>query len=445
MKRFLSVGGSGPAPKVPKVSSLVPRGDPRTLIAWNVENLASRAQQNKREVQAFLATCGADVVFLSEVKLSAHCGVAKAKKGDGAPRNRRRVHEKLGAERAACLDLLDAGGFAAPIYSLADWKYAGTCCLLRSGGPVPRRVFFSLPSEAALSAAGDGAAVAFDDAHDADGRIMCLEYESLLVLHTYSPNNGSEANGFARRRDWEARIRAWVAAVAAAGRRLVYVGDLNVAPRDADLSHPAWFAAWNSNAPNKRFGKGPHAPLDPDDEGQPGCTPRERRFFDDLLAAGGLVDAYRAARGDAAPTLDGPYFSWRGPPGKDGPPETGRYWAKGMRIDHALVSASVSVDACDLLGSGFDRQGFFGSDHCPIKLVLAAEPGAAPVAAPADREPPDKPAPPTPPEPEPAPPPAPPEPEPPTDPEWACRTCTLLNEAQHLACDACGQARDSSS
>ena len=41
MKRFLSVGGSGPAPKVQKVSSLVPRGDPRTLIAWNVENLAT--------------------------------------------------------------------------------------------------------------------------------------------------------------------------------------------------------------------------------------------------------------------------------------------------------------------------------------------------------------------------------------------------------------------
>ena len=106
-----------------------------------------------------------------------------------------------------------------------------------------------------------------------------------------------------------------------------------------------------------------------------------------------------------------------------------------MRIDHALVSARVSVDACDLLGSGFDRRGFFGSDHCPIKLVLAAEPGAAPVDAPAEREPPD----------EPAPPPTPPEPEPPADPEWACRTCTLLNKAQHLACDACGQARDSSS
>ena len=133
MKRFLS-GGGAPAKVARKAATLAPRGDPRTIICWNVENLKSRATQNRREVRDFLGACGADVVFLSEVKLAAHCDKG-AKKGDGAPRNRRRVSDKFHDDKVQCAALLDVGPFAAPIYSLADWRYAGTCCLLRSDGP----------------------------------------------------------------------------------------------------------------------------------------------------------------------------------------------------------------------------------------------------------------------------------------------------------------------
>ena len=57
-----------------------------------------------------------------------------------------------------------------------------------------------------------------------------------------------------------------------------------------------------------------------------------------------------------------------------------------MRIDHALVASALTVDACELLGRGAEREGYMGSDHCPLRLVLgaagstpaAAAPGAAP-------------------------------------------------------------------
>ena len=117
MKRFLS-GGGAPA-KV--AATLAPRGDPRTIICWNVENLKSRATQNRREVRDFLGACGADVVFLSEVKLAAHCDKG-AKKGNSAPRNRRRVGDKFHDDKVQCAALLDVAPFAAPIYSLADWR-----------------------------------------------------------------------------------------------------------------------------------------------------------------------------------------------------------------------------------------------------------------------------------------------------------------------------------
>jgi len=432
MKRFLSSGGGGaPAKVARKAATLAPRGDPRTIICWNVENLKSRATQNRREVRDFLGACGADVVFLSEVKLAAHCDKG-AKKGDGAPRNRRRVNDKFYDDKVQCAALLDVGPFAAPIYSLADWRYAGTCCLLRSDGPAPRRVSFSLEPPDAPPARNS---VAFADDHDPDGRVIVLEYETLVVLHTYSPNNGNDAKSFERRRLWEAKVRAFAEAVRARGRSLVYVGDLNCAPTDDDLSHPAWFRAWNSNQPGKRLGKDRER-LEADDEGQPGCTPREGRYFQALLAAGGLFDAFRAARGAGAgaATIEGPHFSWRGPPGADGPPETGRYFGKGMRIDHALVSTGVAVESCDLLGRGVGREGFMGSDHCPLRLVLRGS--AAPVAPVAPAPPPAPPPPAAPPRPEPAAAPS-------AEPEWTCAVCTLLNAEAFLACDACGTPRPS--
>ena len=107
MKRFLSSGGGGaPAKVARKAATLAPRGDPRTIICWNVENLKSRATQNRREVRDFLGACGADVVFLSEVKLATHCDKG-AKKGDGAPRNRRRVNDKFLDDKVQCAALLD--------------------------------------------------------------------------------------------------------------------------------------------------------------------------------------------------------------------------------------------------------------------------------------------------------------------------------------------------
>lgn len=59
---------------------------------------------------------------------------------------------------------------------------------------------------------------------------------------------------------------------------------------------------------------------DPDYWGQPGYTPIERRRFAQLLAAGGLVDAYRALH----PNKSEGDWTWRG-----SGPEHARYWAKG--------------------------------------------------------------------------------------------------------------------
>ena len=88
-------------------------------------------------------------------------------------------------------------------------------------------------------------------------------------------------------------------------------------------------------------------------------------MFRELLGEGALVDAFRAKNSDV--DIDGPNFSYRGAAGDGG---RGRYYGKGMRIDHALVSVKLGVAACELLGRGAERVGFMGSDHCPLRLVL---------------------------------------------------------------------------
>ena len=68
------------------------------------------------------------------------------------------------------------------------------------------------------------------------------------ILATYSPNNGTSEESFKRRSDWDASVTAFVAKIHTRaimkppqGKPLVYVGDLNCAATDADLSHPSYF------------------------------------------------------------------------------------------------------------------------------------------------------------------------------------------------------------
>ena len=88
--------------------------------------------------------------------------------------------------------------------------------------------------------------------------------------------------------------------------------------------------------------------------------------------------------------------TWRGTPGANGQPELGRYYNKGMRIDYVLVQACQRVASVDrspwrlssadvaqeplsarvaravVLGHGPAREGFLGSDHCPLLVEITS-------------------------------------------------------------------------
>lgn len=72
--------------------------------------------------------------------------------------------------------------------------------------------------------------------------------------------------------------------------------------------------------------------------------------------------------------VSGPFYTWRGTPGRDNP-EAGRYYGKGMRIDHCLVHKTLQkqVSRVRVAGRGFSRDGFMGSDHSPLIMELTGE------------------------------------------------------------------------
>lgn len=329
------------APKTVSSSSAEPLREPMKIVTWNCNGLGSRltSAEDLKEIVGFVNREDPDVIFLQEVRLPA-AGPPGCKPGDGQPRNRAKVHVGTGKKGRVDSDLVTKTfhGMGAPLakyrpyWSLADKKYAGSAALVKRSLK-PLSVRFSLEDDeySTVHAASSGPQPA--GPHDPDGRIILLEFPSYQVLATYSPNNGTSDEYFKRRRDWDASITAFVRKTheravrkPPLARPLIYVGDLNCAATDDDLSHPPYFR--NIVMDDQRG-----ATMLPENRGQPGCTPAERKRFSAMLEAGRLTDAYRLL----TPAGREPNFTWRGTPGRD-VPAAGRYYGKGMRIDHLLIS-----------------------------------------------------------------------------------------------------------
>lgn len=327
--------------------------DPQSFVAWNCNGLSVRlsSPDDAAALRRFVEDRQPDVFCLSEVRLPAQCLSSNAKRGDGLPRARSKIaqsNKKQQADKSLVDTLLSAPAFSCykPYFSLADYKYAGTAIFVKqSVVSKPSVVRYSLDIEASA------------EQHDVEGRAIYMEWESLAVLHTYSPNNGWNEKNFERRRKWDASVKDFLINRRSHGVQVVWCGDLNVAPLDVDLTHPVYY--------KRQFATdGPRPP--PEYIGQPGCTPAERNSFADILKAADFLDLFRKlVPCNLAVDVNGPYYSWRG-----GNP--GKHYRRGMRIDHFVGSKPLGerVESVEICGRGIEREGFLGSDHSPIILRL---------------------------------------------------------------------------
>lgn len=165
--------------------------------------------------------------------------------------------------------------------------------------------------------------------HDTEGRVLTLTYPSFYFVCCYTPN---AQDGLARlpyRLEWEEAFLAYLRRLDA-DKPVVLCGDLNVAHEEIDLK----------NARSNR--------------GSAGFTDEERACMTRLLQ-NGFTDTFRCFY----PDLAGAYSWW-----------SYRFHARennaGWRIDYFIVSDRLLPKVKDSI----IRSDVFGSDHCPVSLIL---------------------------------------------------------------------------
>ena len=165
--------------------------------------------------------------------------------------------------------------------------------------------------------------------HDTEGRVITAEFPDYYLVTCYTPNAQEGLKRLDYRMQWEDAFAAYLKALEIT-KPVILCGDLNVAHQEIDLKNP------KTNRKNAGF------------------TDEERGKFSALLTQG-FLDTFRYFHPDA----EGEYSWW-----------SYRFKAReknaGWRIDYFLVSEPLK----ERLRGASIHQEIFGSDHCPIELLL---------------------------------------------------------------------------
>lgn len=167
------------------------------------------------------------------------------------------------------------------------------------------------------------------DEHDHEGRAVTLEYDDFYLVNTYVPNSQDGLRRLDYRMRWEDDFRAYVSRLAEK-KGVIICGDMNVAHEEIDLKNP------DTNHFNAGF------------------SDEERSKMSALLDAG-FVDSWRIQHPDEAKYS---WWSYR---------MAARERNVGWRIDYFLVSQNI---APRIVSTDIHNE-IFGSDHCPVELVIA--------------------------------------------------------------------------
>lgn len=166
------------------------------------------------------------------------------------------------------------------------------------------------------------------DEHDHEGRVITLEMEDFFLVTCYTPNSQDGLKRLDYRMVWEHDFREYLKGLDAK-KPVILCGDLNVAHEEIDIKNP------KTNRHNAGF------------------TDEEREQFS-ILLDNGFTDSFRFKYPDEVK------YSWW----------SYRFQARqknaGWRIDYFVISDRLR----DCLADAAIHTEIYGSDHCPVELVL---------------------------------------------------------------------------
>lgn len=167
------------------------------------------------------------------------------------------------------------------------------------------------------------------DEHDHEGRVITLETKDFFLVNVYTPNSQDGLKRLDYRMAWDDAFREYLLRLDSE-KPVIACGDMNVAHKEIDLKNP------KTNRKNAGF------------------TDEERGKFTQLLSSG-FTDSFRYLY----PDKEGAYSWW-----------SYRFKAReknaGWRIDYFVVSNRLA----DGIKSASIHNEVFGSDHCPVELVI---------------------------------------------------------------------------
>lgn len=204
------------------------------------------------------------------------------------------------------------------VYPHATWNpaeragYSGTATLARQA-----------PLEEAL---GMGV-----DAFDSEGRIIASRYADFWLFNIYFPNGSRDHSRVPYKLEFYAELLKLCDRLHARGESVILTGDFNTSHNEIDLK--------NARANMKTTGFLP-----------------EERVWIDTYHAHGFVDAFRRLYPEKVEYTWWTFIS------------NARARNVGWRLDYYLVSEGLFERVEDVI----NHNDIYGSDHCPVTLVIKA-------------------------------------------------------------------------
>ena len=166
----------------------------------------------------------------------------------------------------------------------------------------------------------------FDD----EGRFIVTQIHDILLYNVYFPNGAAREERHLYKQEFLKKFHRHLLKQLASGKKVIVLGDYNVAPQPEDVYDPVRLAKSS------------------------GFLPEEREWFSNFLDTG-FIDTFRYFHPNTKERFS--WWSYR---------EMARPANRGWRIDHICVSENLvpQLKSADIL----DEQK--GSDHCPVVLEI---------------------------------------------------------------------------
>lgn len=168
------------------------------------------------------------------------------------------------------------------------------------------------------------------EAFDREGRTIIAEYADFVLIGAYFPNGSRDHSRVPFKMAYKAEFFAFCNRLRAAGKSIIFCGDVNTSHREIDLARPRQ----NQNTT--------------------GFLPEERAWLDQVVAAG-YIDTFR----QLYPERRGAYSWWSYIGGA-------RQRNVGWRLDYFFITP----DLLPRLVEAAIHPEVDGSDHCPVSLTL---------------------------------------------------------------------------